>query len=94
MDRKYFLVALSFILLCKSFQGQSIDSSAVILDSKDTIILNTKKRSLINPRNLELKQKISGTFIRSQLLKNSNISHDIMRKEISRTLSRKSIIIK
>jgi len=41
-----------------------------------------------------LKQKISGTFIRSQLLKNSNISHDIMRKEISRTLSRKSIIIK
>tara|TARA_B100000768_G_scaffold32521_1_gene31129 strand:+ start:5031 stop:7262 length:2232 start_codon:yes stop_codon:yes gene_type:complete len=57
MDRKYFLVALSFILLCKSFQGQSIDSSAVILDSKDTIILNTKKRSLINPRNLELKQK-------------------------------------
>ena len=57
MERKYFLVVLSIILLCKSFQGQSIDSSAVILDSKDTIILNTKKRSLINPRNLELKQK-------------------------------------
>ena len=46
MERKYFLVVLSIILLCKSFQGQSIDSSAVILDSKDTIILNTKKRSL------------------------------------------------
>ena len=57
MERKHFLVILSFILFCKSFQGQTVDSSAVILDSKDTIILNNKRRSLINPRNLELKQK-------------------------------------
>ena len=57
MERKHFLVILSFILFCKCFQGQTVDSSAVILDSKDTIILNNKRRSLINPRNLELKQK-------------------------------------
>ena len=57
MERKHFLIILSFILFCKSFQGQTVDSSAVILDSKDTIILNNKRRSLINPRNLELKQK-------------------------------------
>jgi hypothetical protein len=57
MERKHFLVILSFILFCKCFQGQTADSSTVILDSKDTIILNNKSRSLINPRNLELKQK-------------------------------------
>ena len=57
MERKYFLVILSFILFSKCFQGQTVDSSSVILDSKDTIILNNKRRSLINPRNLELKQK-------------------------------------
>ena len=57
MERKHFLVILSFILFCKCFQGQTVDSSALILDSKDTIILNNKRRSLINPRNLELKQK-------------------------------------
>ena len=57
MERKHFLVILSFILFCKCFKGQTVDSSAVILDSKDTIILNNKNRSLINPRNLELKQK-------------------------------------
>ena len=57
MERKYFLVILSFILFSKCFQGQTVDSSAIILDSKDTIILNNKRRSLINPRNLELKQK-------------------------------------
>lgn len=57
MERKHFLVILSFILFYKCFQGQTVDSSAVILDSKDTIILNNKSRSLINPRNLELKQK-------------------------------------
>ncbi len=57
MERKHFLFILSFILFCKCFQGQTVDSSAVILDSKDTIILNNKSRSLINPRNLELKQK-------------------------------------
>ena len=57
MERKHFLVILSFILFYKCFQGQTVDSSAVILDSKDTIILNNKRRSLINPRNLELKQK-------------------------------------
>ena len=57
MGRKHFLVILSFILFCECFQGQTVDSSSVILDSKDTIILNNKSRSLINPRNLELKQK-------------------------------------
>ena len=57
MVRKHFLVILSFILFCECFHGQTVDSSTVILDSKDTIILNKKIRSLINPRNLEIKQK-------------------------------------
>ena len=57
MERKHLIVITIISLLCTCFKAQTIDSSAVILDSKDTIILNNNQRSLINPRNLELKQK-------------------------------------
>ena len=36
---------------------QNTDSSAIILDSQDTIIKAGTDKSLINPTNLELKQK-------------------------------------
>ena len=36
---------------------QNTDSSAIILESQDTIIKAGTNKSLINPRNLELKQK-------------------------------------
>jgi len=42
----------------------------------------------------KLKIPISGTFIRLQLLKNLNISHDVMRPEISTILNKNSIITK
>ena len=57
MERKHLIVITIISLLCTCFKAQTTDSSAVILDSKDTIILNNNQRSLINPRNLELKQK-------------------------------------
>ena len=57
MERKHLLVIVSILLFCSCFYAQTIDSSAVILDSKDTIKINSNSRSLINPRNLELKQK-------------------------------------
>ena len=57
MERKHLIVITIISLLCTCFNAQTTDSSAVILDSKDTIILNNNQRSLINPRNLELKQK-------------------------------------
>ena len=57
MERKHLIVITIISLLCTCFKAQTTDSSAVILDSKDTIIINNNQRSLINPRNLELKQK-------------------------------------
>ena len=57
MERKHLIVITIISLLCTCFKAQTTDSSSVILDSKDTIILNNNQRSLINPKNLELKQK-------------------------------------
>ena len=57
MERKHLLVIVGILFFCSYSYAQTIDSSAVILDSKDTIKINNNSRSLINPRNLELKQK-------------------------------------
>ena len=57
MERKHILVFINILFFCSYSYAQTIDSSAVILDSKDTIKLNNNSRSLINPKNLELKQK-------------------------------------
>ena len=57
MERKHLLFIFSTLFFCCYSYAQTVDSSAVILDSKDTIKTNNDNRSLINPRNLELKQK-------------------------------------
>ena len=57
MERKHLLVIVGILFFCSYSYAQTIDSTAVILDSKDTIKINNNSRSLINPRNLELKQK-------------------------------------
>ena len=57
MERKHLLFILSILFFCCYSYAQRVDSSAVILDSKDTIKTNNDNRSLINPKNLELKQK-------------------------------------
>ena len=57
MERKHLLVIIGILFFCSHSYAQTIDSTAVILDSKDTIKINNNSRSLINPRNLELKQK-------------------------------------
>ena len=57
MERKHLLLIVATLFFCSYSYTQTIDSTAVILDSKDTIKINNNSRSLINPRNLELKQK-------------------------------------
>ena len=57
MERKHLLFIVGILFFCSYSYAQTIDSTAVILDSKDTIKINNNSRSLINPRNLELKQK-------------------------------------
>ena len=57
MERKHLLFIVIILFFCSYSYAQIVDSSAVILDSKDTIKINNNSRSLINPRNLELKQK-------------------------------------
>lgn len=57
MERKHLLVIAGILFFCSYSYAQTIDSTAVILDSKDTIKINNDSRSLINPKNLELKQK-------------------------------------
>jgi hypothetical protein len=57
MERKHLLFIVATLFFCSYSYTQTIDSTAVILDSKDTIKINNNSRSLINPRNLELKQK-------------------------------------
>ena len=57
MERKHLLVIVGILFFCSYSYAQTVDSSAVILDSKDTIKTNNDNRSLINPKNLELKQK-------------------------------------
>ena len=57
MERKHLLVIVGILFFCSHSYAQTIDSTDVILDSKDTIKINNNSRSLINPRNLELKQK-------------------------------------
>ena len=57
MERKHLLVIVGILFFCSYSFAQTVDSSAVILDSKDTIKTNNDNRSLINPKNLELKQK-------------------------------------
>ena len=76
MERKHLLVILSILLFCSYFQAQTIDSSAVILDSKDTIILINNSKSLINPRNLELKQKNYWEDFSKQTKKDESVSNE------------------
>ena len=57
MERKHLLFIFSTLFFCCYSYAQTVDSSAVMLDSKDTIKTNNDNRSLINPKNLELKQK-------------------------------------
>ena len=56
MKRKHFIVILNLLLLSSLFNAQNNDSTDIILDSKDTIVTSGKGKSLINPRNLELKK--------------------------------------
>ena len=55
--KKTFISYCWYFIFCSYSFAQTVDSSAVILDSKDTIKTNNDNRSLINPKNLELKQK-------------------------------------
>ena len=57
MERKHLLFIVIILFFCSYSYAQIVDSSAVILDSKDTIKINNNSKSLINPRSLELKQK-------------------------------------
>ena len=56
MKRNHIIVILILLLSSSFFNAQNNDSNNVILDSKDTIISSGKPKSLINPRNLELKK--------------------------------------
>ena len=76
MERKHLLVIISILFFCSYFQAQTIDSSAVILDSKDTIILINNSKSLINPRNLELKQKNYWEDFSKQTKKDESVSNE------------------
>lgn len=55
MKRNHIIVILILLLSSSLFNAQNDDSS-IILDSKDTIVSSGKVKSLINPRNLELKK--------------------------------------
>ena len=57
MIRKYLLILVALFILNGIYYSQNSDSSAIILDSQDTIIRVDDNKSLINPRNLELKQQ-------------------------------------
>ena len=57
MIRKYLLILVALFILNGIYYSQNSDSSAIILDSKDTILRVDDNKSLINPRNLELKQQ-------------------------------------
>ena len=76
MERKHLIVITIISLLCTCFKAQTTDSSSVILDSKDTIILNNNQRSLINPRNLELKQKNYWEEFTKKIKKAENASEE------------------
>ena len=56
MKIKHIIVILILLLSSSLLNAQNNDSTNIILDSKDTIISIGKSRSLINPRNLELKK--------------------------------------
>mgnify|MGYP001412141853 FL=1 len=56
MKRKHIIVILNLLLISSFFNAQNNDSINIILDSKDTIVSSGKGKSLINPRNLELKK--------------------------------------
>ena len=56
MKRKQIIAILILLLSSSLLSAQNDDSKDIILDSKDTIISSGNKKSLINPRNLELKK--------------------------------------
>ena len=56
MKRNHIIVILILLLSCSLFNAQNNDSTNIILNSKDTIVSIGKAKSLINPRNLELKK--------------------------------------
>ena len=57
MKGKHLLILIVLFVLNNTYYTQNTDSSAIILDSQDTIIKAGADKSLINPSNLELKQK-------------------------------------
>ena len=56
MKRSHIIVIQILLLSSSLFNAQNNDSTNIILDSKDTIVSSGKAKSLINPRNLELKK--------------------------------------
>ena len=56
MKKNHIIVILILLLSSSLFNAQNNDSTNIILDSKDTIVSSGKAKSLINPRNLELKK--------------------------------------
>jgi len=76
MERKHLLVIVGILFFCSYSYAQTIDSTAVILDSKDTIKINNNSRSLINPRNLELKQKNYWEDYAKKTKKSESVSND------------------
>ena len=69
MIRNQIIFILSLLLLSSVIYSQNSDSINIILDSKDTIIPSGRNKSLINPKNLELK-KLNYWEEYSQRLKN------------------------
>ena len=76
MERKHLLVIVGILFFCSHSYAQTIDSTAVILDSKDTIKINNNSRSLINPRNLELKQKNYWEYYAKKTKKSESVTKE------------------
>lgn len=76
MERKHLLLIVGTIFFCSYSYAQTIDSTAVILDSKDTIKINNNSRSLINPRNLEIKQKNYWEYYAKKTKKSESVTKE------------------
>ena len=76
MERKHLLVIVGILFFCSYSYAQTIDSTAVILDSKDTIKINNNSRSLINPRNLEIKQKNYWEYYAKKTKKSESVTKE------------------
>ena len=76
MERKHLLLIVGTLFFCSYSYAQTIDSTAVILDSKDTIKINNNSRSLINPRNLEIKQKNYWEYYAKKTKKSESVTKE------------------